>query len=63
MEVFAQFEKNSKSIETFIQKIAQYHETERKEEESWTLLKLEFLLFALRDGQAREKLANKMTEN
>lgn len=63
LAIFAELAKQFSSLEAFIEKVSQHHEVERKENEPWTLLKLEFLLFALREQHAREKLANIMQQN
>ncbi|HLS67563.1 MAG TPA: helix-turn-helix domain-containing protein [Pseudogracilibacillus sp.] len=51
------------SLDAFVAAISKHHERERKQNEPWTLLKLEFLLFALREDQARDKLLAIMEQN
>lgn len=45
------------SLDEFIQKIEQNHQQERNENQDWSILKLEFLLYAMRDATVSKKLA------
>lgn len=45
------------SLDEFINMIEQNHQYERKENQDWGILKLEFLLYAMRDANVRKKLA------
>ncbi|MBU5267528.1 TetR/AcrR family transcriptional regulator [Virgibacillus proomii] len=51
------------SLDEFINMIEQNHQYERKENQDWSILKLEFLLYAMRDASVREKLAPILQES
>lgn len=51
------------SLEEFIQFINKNHELERKENRDWSILKLEFLLYAMRQETVRINLAEILEEN
>lgn len=51
------------SLDEFINMIENYHQYERKENEDWSILKLEFLLYAMRDESVSKKLAPILEES
>src|SRR5699024_7594853 len=51
------------SLDEFINMIENNHQYERKENEDWSILKLEFLLYAMRDDSVSKKLAPILEES
>jgi|SRR5690625_1273452 len=51
------------SLDDFVRLIEKNHEQERRTHEDWSMLKLEFLLHALRNEDVRPKLAEIMKES
>lgn len=51
------------SLDEFINMIEQNHQYERKENQDWSILKLEFLLYAMRDASVSQKLAPILEES
>jgi len=50
------------SLDDFIKMIDKNHQVERKENRDWGMLKLEFLLYAMREESVRKKLAPLLEE-
>lgn len=51
------------SLDEFINMIENNHQYERKENQDWSILKLEFLLYAMRNASVSEKLAPILEES
>ncbi|MEI3614072.1 TetR/AcrR family transcriptional regulator [Pseudogracilibacillus sp. SO30301A] len=51
------------SLDEFINMIENNHQYERKENQDWSILKLEFLLYAMRDDSVSKKLAPILEES
>jgi len=51
------------SLDEFINMIENNHQYERKENQNWSILKLEFLLYAMRDSSVSKKLAPILEES
>lgn len=51
------------TIDEFINMVEQNHQYERKENQDWSILKLEFVLYAMRNDDVRKKLAPILEES
>jgi len=63
LQQLSEFARQFDSIDDFIQTMEAHHKYDRTEQAAWSILKLEFLLYAMRNDNVRKKLAVILREN